>query len=393
MMKEKEQQITDALRQIARQEVPDSVDLWPAIKAQRQAEKRRTPGRLVPVTRLGWVSLTLALILAFGAGAYALSPAIGRLFQQEPGLKSVDEARLVQEFALSQTIDGVTVTLTRAYADANRIIIGFTIQDTEPSRRPSRRYEAHPLVLTDATGAVFPQTFGLGVTGQSDLFDVSLPPGEGAYVLAFDAAAVTGTPEELHLQLVMGLEELAINPSALNQPPASTEEALLSLNVAPEPPSLEQPAPGEPIVEVLEPLPKGDILGPFTFEFSVPFLSGQTVEVQQTVEANGIAIRLERVVVTPSETRATLCFQPPEGKKAWLLLTEDGGQDILSPIADIADQGTGGEECHRLTYPGELASQGGMTTLSVTELMGYDGSPADDQRRLAGPWEFRFQMP
>ncbi len=387
-MKGKEQQIKDALQQIARQEVPDSsVDLWPAIKAQMQPQRRRTIRRLIPTTRLGQISLCLVLILAFGAGAYALSPAIGGLFQQEAGLKSIDEAHLVQEIALSYTSDGVTVTLARAYADANRIIIGFSIQDTDGRRR----YAARHLTLTDSTGTVFPQTFGLGVTGQSDLFDVSLPPGEGAYVLAFDAAALTGAPEELHLQWVMELEELAIDLGASKQPSTPTEEELLSLNGAPEPPPLEQPAPGEPIVEVLEPLPKGDILGPFTFEFSIPFVTGHTIQVQQTVEANGIAVRLEKVVVTPSEIQATLCFQPPDENREWLLLTEDGGQDLLSPMAgQIAG---GGEECHRLIYPGALPSRSGAATLTVTELMGYDGSPGDDQQRIAGPWEFRFQMP
>lgn len=376
----KEQQVTQILQEIAEQEVPDNVDLWPAIRTRVQP-RRRSPhwAQLMPATRLGWAFLALALFLTFGAVTYAVAPVVSRLFQQEAGLRHVEQASLVQELNLSQTVDGVTVTLERAYADANRIVVGFTIKDPN-----GQRYDAyHHLTLTDMAGTVFSETIGFGVTGQSDMLQVSLPPGEGAYVLAFDAAPVEGVPVELDLQLVMKLEKFVLPPAALEPPPTP-----------------DSPPAEPPMVVVLEPLPTPEeeaIVGPFTFDFSVPFIPGQTVEVQQTEEAAGVAMKLERVVVTPSETRAILCFEPPDDIEWTLVAALDTGEGreipggIGSRLGD-ADK----EECHRLSYMGSLTGKSGEWTLTVTELVGTDLSQSQipsKQIRLAGPWVFRFRVP
>ena len=291
----KEQQVVQILEGIAEDEVPATLDLWPAIRARVQP-RRRSPrwAQLMPATRLGWAFMALVLCLAFGAVAYAVAPVVGRLFQQEAGLQHIEQADLVQELNLSQTVDGVTVTLERAYADANRIVVGYTIKGPN-----GQRYDARRLTLTDAAGTVFSGTIGYGVTGQSDMLQVSLPPGEGAYVVAFDAAPVQGTPEELDLRLEMEVVKFALPPAALEPSPTP-----------------ESPPAEPPMVVVLEPLPTPEeeaIVGPFTFDFSVPFIPGRVAEVNQTVEVAGVPVRLERVVVTPSETRAYLRFDPPGG--------------------------------------------------------------------------------
>jgi len=395
----KENQVAHALRQIAKQGVPNNMDLWPAIKARLQP--RRHPSRwerLVPNTHLGWAFLSLALILAFGAAAYAVSPAVARLFEQEPGLEYVAQAELFQEFDLSQTLDGITVTLERAYADGNRIVIGFTLQTPG-----NRQYEARHLTLTDAAGNVFRRTVGFGAAGQSDLYEISLPPGKGAYVFAFDAAAVVGMPEELDLRLAMELEELVL-------PPDAEEEKVLSLHTAPHPPPPEQASPAEPevverivgyvrdspdepqqpIVVELQPLPAGAIVGPFAFDFSVPFVPGRTIEVQQKVEAAGVAITLQKVVIAPSETQATLCLVTPDRSKEWLLIAEDGGDRYGGTTSALGERGA---ECHRLIYSGARAGRFGRATLTVTELVGFDPAGQGEQTRLVGPWVFHFQVP
>ena len=85
----KENQLTQTLQQVAREKVPDSLDLWPVIEAQLRPRPRFRWMWLVPNTRLGWAFLSLALILAFGAVAYAVSPAVARLFEQEAGLDPI----------------------------------------------------------------------------------------------------------------------------------------------------------------------------------------------------------------------------------------------------------------------------------------------------------------
>jgi len=373
----KKQQVTKILREIAEQEVPDNVDLWPAIRARVQPQRRSSRwAQLMPATRLGWAFLALALFLTFGAVTYAVAPVVSRLFQQEAGLRHVEQANLVQELNLSQTIDGVTVTLERAYADANRIVIGFTIKDPN-----GQRYDAYRrLTLTDAAGTVFSGTIGFGVTGQSDILQVSLPPGEGADVICFDAAPVEGAPVELDLRLVMELEKFVLPPAALE--PSSTPDS---------------PPAEPPMVVVLEPLPTPEeeaIVGPFTFDFSVPFIPGRVAEVNQTVEAAGVAVHLERVVVTPSETRAYLRFDSPSGgAEGWIpiAMLQAPGEDGKSYAGYV---GSYGPASYQYGFLAPLYDRQGEWTLTVTELLGTDltQQPSKDIR-LAGPWVFRFRVP
>jgi len=375
----KEQQVAQILQELAGQEVPASLDLWPAIRAQVRPQQHPSWWtRLKPATRLGWAGLILGALLLFGGVAYALNPVISQVFRLFPGWQHVEEAHLAQEVNLSQTLDGVTVTLERVYADANEIVIGYTIKGPN-----GQRYHAYHLTLTDAAGAVFPGTVGYGMSGQSDILEASLPPGEGSYVLAFDAAAVTGAPKELDLRLVMELEKLVLPPDA----------------PSPSPTLAGSPAePPESMVVVLEPLPTPDeraIVGPFAFDFSVPFIPGRVAEVNQTVEAAGVAMRLERVVVTPSETRAYLRFDSPGGAETrWapiVMLKAPGDEKSQSYFAYSVNADP---PIHQCGFLAPLYDRQGEWNLTVTELVGTDlaQQPSEDIR-LAGPWVFRFRVP
>jgi hypothetical protein len=342
--------------------------------SRRQPRLRRIiPRVLVPTTSLGWASLILALLLTFSAVVYAAAPAVGRLFQQEPGLQHVEEADLVQELDLSQTVNSVTVTLERAYADANRIAVGYSVKD-----RDGQRYHTDPLTLTDADGTVFPGTTGLGAAGKSAIFGIELPPGEEANVLCFDAAAVEGAPAELDLRLVVEVTELVL--------PTDTE--------GPSPTPAGSPAkPGEPIAVELEPMPPGDTVGTFTFDFSVPFIPGRVAEVDQTVEAAGVAVTLQRMVVTPSETRATLRFDPPgDVETRWtsiVKLKAPGDVRSRSRFYSVADD----SPVHTYGFLAPLYDRRGEWTLTVNELVGTELVPPYENVRLTGPWVFRFRVP
>ncbi len=375
----KEQQVTRSLQKLAEQEVPNNLDLWPAIKARLQPRQRTSrPARWMPVTRLGWASLVLGALLLFGGVAYGLNPALSQVFRLFfPGWQHIEEAQLAQEVNLSQTLDGVTVTLERAYADANEIIIGYTVKGLTDQKLHFSRIN-----LTDEQGTVFSEMAGAGVTGVSDILGVrvQLPPGEGAYVTAFDASPVKGTPASLRLHLTMHLAKLVPADQA---PPAPTIP-------------LPEPSNSTVVIAPAMTLREEVVGGPFTFNFSVPFIPGRVAEVNQTVEAAGVAMRLERVVVTPSEARAILCFDPPGGNKVWTLIAalETGhGQEVSGGFVSRLE-GVNGEDCHRVSYPNPLTSRSGLWTLTVTELVGTDLSkqPSEDVR-LAGPWVFRFRVP
>jgi hypothetical protein len=373
----KEQQVTQILHEFAEREVPASLDLWPLIRARLQPQRRalrRAPW--MPATRLGWAGLMLGAILLFGGVAYALNPALSQVFRQFfPGWRHIEEAHLAQELHLSQTLDGVTVTLERAYADANEIVVGYTVKGLTDQRLHVSRIN-----LTDEQGTVFSEMAGAGVTGASDILGVQLPPGEGAYVTSFDASPVEGTPASLRLRLTMHLAKLVPVDQA---PPTPTTP-------------LTEPSSSTVIVVPAMTLREEIVGGPFTFDFSVPFIPGRTVEVQQTVEAAGVAVRLKRVVITPSETRATVCFEPSDGgTREWTLiaaLDAGDGQELFAGMVSRLS-GDGEANCHRVTYPAALTRRSGLWTLTVTELIGCDPTRPGEDVRLAGPWVFRFTVP
>jgi hypothetical protein len=60
------------------------------------------------------------------------------------------------------------------------------------------------------------------------------------------------------------------------------------------------------------------LMGSTKFNFTVPVYKGIEVPVHQIVEANGIKVRLERVVVNRSHTEMTMCFDMPT-KQDWQL--------------------------------------------------------------------------
>jgi len=360
----KERYFSRTLNQIVKQEVPASLDLWPAIRTQVRSQHRTAWwARLKPATGLGWALTALIISLVFGAVAYAAAPAVMQLFRQAPILPEVAQADLIHELDVSETMGDVTVRLERAYADANRVVIGFTIQGPD-----GRRFELNQLALTDAAATVLPWVHGYGAAGESEILDLSLPPGEEAHAHVFDASSVSGEPETLDLRLTMDLEALPSAPEA----PDSTSATAGSLN---DPPAS--------TVVGLQPMPSGLTTGRFEFEFSVPFIQGRAIEVGQTVETASVAVTLEKVVATPSETRATLCFEAPEASgMSWL---------IIAPEAHDLSDGT--DACHPVVYPADLANGPGLARLEVSELVGFDEAAPWGQTRRQGPWIFRFRVP
>jgi hypothetical protein len=372
---------------VAEQEAPADLEGWPAVRdrleVRRTARSRPAPrtfggAGVRPVLRLGWAGILLALFLILGAAAYAGSPVISRLFSLLPGWQHVSQTNLAQEMDLSQTSDGVTVTLERAYADANQILIGYTVQ------RGGSGLEPGNLTLTDEQGHAFPPNpGGFGVSGSSDLLGVTLPPGEESTVMAFDADGVQGAPAELHLRLSVSLARVvAVEQDPMLVPTGQESRSTVA---------------GEYRSEV-----EGD---PIVFDFSVPFHPGRTIQVGRTARAAGVAVRLERVVVTSSEARATLCFAPPQYPEAdWMLIPElHAGGQVQRGMSGNAISQVGTERCYVDHFPADLDAERGQWTLAVTELIGFGvtraGQPVegmggpDKQIRIAGPWVFRFPAP
>lgn len=349
----RDQQIKQALQGIAEQKVPPDLDLWPALKAElahSQTVATTFNWHLAwrPATRLGWSGLTLLVLLFFGTVAYAFSPAIRSLLHLDPSLEEVSSAGLGQPLDLSETIDGVTAALNWAYADENRVVIAYTIQDSS-----QQQYEPRQFTLSDSAGTVFSSTVGMGTIGASDILRTALPPGEGQYVFSFDASPVSGIPSTLDLHLQFTL--------------ASSEEA---------------------------------VVGPFSFDFTVPYYYGRVAEPKQIVTTDSISVTLEKVVLTPSEFTAVICFaEPEEGFNTWLPISqvEVQAEGASSKAKASTQRHLNDPNCTINSYFPSLYKYTGSWTLTVTELVGFkepavDGNPPE-QLRIQGPWTFQFELP
>ena len=215
----------------------------------------------MPTTRLELAGLGLALFLTLGAAGYTVGSTLGeRLFilAVERWGQNV-KADQITELGQTQTIDGVTVTLERAYILGDQIGIEYTVSGTPaPYLDEGGNYhDFSPLqlgTLTDSQGVELTATTGSGVTGRSDVLGVELAPGTGRFVPVFDAPALHGSTD-LRLHFSVSFAEFLSKGSSFRTPERGQSEN----------PNESQALAYQTGVE--------PFAGPFTFEFTVPVVS------------------------------------------------------------------------------------------------------------------------
>jgi hypothetical protein len=331
------------------QDIEPSSEWWNnALTRAVHQERRSRWSLLIPRTRLAWALLPL-IILLVGGTVYGATSLVRELFQRLA--THVEEAGLAQELDLSQTIDGVTIKLERAYADSNVILLGYTVSG------PESRYHSEFGELSTADGQEIPAMMGMGTVPGSSLVMGSWPETQRAAIIAaFDASTIKGIPSELNLKL-----ETSVTDSPIFRETHSSS-------------------------------------GPFIFEFTLPFHAGSTIDVNQTVEAAGIPITLERVIISPWATQAVFSFSPPYDniKKRPLTIAsvQPAGEDTVR-----SGLGKTEELVSREYFIADLTGKSGVWTVMIKELVFPPESPtpgphpASDTKRLAGPWIFQFQIP
>ena len=333
--------------QVEVKKIEPSSEWWDRAISRLTEQKHRSRWfGFMPKTRLAWALLPLVLLLIGGA-AYGASSLIKELFQKYA--IDVEKAGLAQELDLSETIDGVTVKLERAYADANVVLVGFTVSG------PKTRYYADFGELSTVEGQSLPVMLGMGFVPGSDIILGEWGDSERVAMIAtFDASSVKGMPSELNLRLETSIAD--------------------------------SPILGE----------KQDSVGPFIFEFSVPFHAGKVINSGQTVESGGVPITLEQVIITPWATRAVFQFQPNENRYLPVTSLKLPGGDVKNAWFS-KDAGTSSEQF----IVGDFTGQAGEWTIAVNELVimpdasgQKEGThPASDTQRLTGPWIFHVDVP
>ena len=340
--------------------------------------KRARWTRLLPATRLGWAAVLLAVSLILSAGAYAVLPVLEQAFHIA-GMDHIERENLGQQVDYRQTINGYTVVVRRVYADANNIIIGYVIENAG-----SDSGNVHPAneKLTNSHSTVFKAISGAGSGVQG---------GEAGYIATYDASVLgnsTETPESLNLNFTLDLV------------------AFRSANETQPAPTAVQVGPDSWAVEA-QPMREEKLAGPFTFSFSVPVTPGRIAEVHQTSQAAGLSITLERVVVTPSETRAYLRCSPPDNRSnlVWhpLVSLQVNGR-VRGGQAPQWSRNLG-DNAWSSSFFAPLYDEQGEWTITVNELVGMrdlneiqfqDSSELAEalkQERLRGPWTFSFTAP
>ncbi len=211
------------------------------------------------------------------------------------------------DFHQSKGIDGYTLTLSKAYADANLVIIGYTIEAPK-GEQVLGKFNMGAATLTAGQNLTLPPLAGItaepigGINGN---------------VLYYDASLIQGTPEELHLHLAI--------PYTIK------------------------------------------IQGSLSFDFPVSFHPGRVANIQQAITANGKTLILERVVVTPSETRfyvGGFTQQDRIATKLFLANLTVGGH-----VYSYSGGGSRNVDTRMINYDKSLFSEQGVWTLAIQEFV------------------------
>lgn len=324
---------------------------------QRRWLPRFQPARRFP-RRIGTVAAAMALaVVLLTAGSVFAYPLIRQVFDPNPGLTQVMQNPLLyQDVNASQTVDGFTLTVTKAYADANKVIIGYSVIDNSD---PQTQVAYQPKLTAKESMTFHARIFGISQAGE-------------VLFTSFDALSVlTGNPGQLHLHLEVDGWQPLPDPSVT-------------------------PPPGQPTPKPAVALPQ-----PLSVDFSVPFHPGRVVNLHQAVTVNGKTLILERVVVTPSETRAYLRGNgyplaldsiPTLTVGSWNSSQLGSSQQHNEAVAVWpTDDQFPTNAMIAVNFETSLMDKHGAWTLVVPGLL---NPPYDEQSAgLQGPWTFHFVVP
>ncbi len=250
----REVQLRRILTEFAAAAVPNDMNIWPSVSLRLQTRERGSPWhRLVPTTRLELAGLGLALFLTLGVAGYAVGSTLGeRLFisAAERWGQSV-KADQITELGQAQTINGVTITLQRAYILGDQIGIEYTVSSM-PAPYVDESGNYHDFgpsqlgTLTNDAGTAFSADTSAGFTA----------PSSGLFIPVFERPVVHESSENLRLRFTVSVAEFLSEASGPGNTEVGQDENLDESRVL---------AYRETGVE--------PYAGPFTFEFTIPVVS------------------------------------------------------------------------------------------------------------------------
>lgn len=328
-------------------------------RATLTAVREGAPRRRLRLARLA--AIAVALLLLAGT-ALAIGAWLRQLIQGDPGLASVFDRGDGIPLSLSQSADGYTVEMQWAYADGNRLTLAFTIAGPPGEEFTNLHPVYHVSTVTVSSGGlptIVPFNTGRGT---------QVAEGVAGSVAVYDLSGFTpgGDTLDVHAELYVESVTAAIR-TAIPTPP----ERYADWWSGP--------------------------YGPFVFDFSLPLTAEQRGLTPALDATDGaITITLDRVVITPSQVRVTLCYADPASDRTWTLIPDlsAGGEPVAGGGAtDNVPSGTDGRTCSRFTYNAAMFDYTGPWTLTISELVGFGPGGGDDQQRIPGDWRFTFVVP
>ena len=350
-----EETLRRVLHELAEQEITDDMNLWNNIQAQLN---EKPASRDHSLRRLAQAAAVVLIFLAVTTGAYALYQAIDG--GDDPVLEAIQDAGLVTELNLSQTIGETTVTLDWGYADTQTIAVHYTITGTPPAGGYFAIGNCN--VQTSQPGGVYPgglypgSVFRIGDVGNGEYANGTTA---GTLNYSIDLFSQPGDeiPEEIRVRLELDVNILPIAPSS-GQPSVNAQWA-----------------------------------GRFVFNTSLPSIPAVITTPMETVVANDIALTLRRVAFTPSGINFHICpeaanedvFENQVSAAGGVLTAADGLAEIAPGITAMHPAIIGAmvmpednRVCTWLGYSIYYSSATPPLTLTVQQLVSFDNNVSVD---------------
>jgi hypothetical protein len=299
---------------------------WPA-GAQNTVRGRAARRRLL----WHWRPLAVgAVALALAAGVVGVPLAQNFASRQQAtdagGAWSSLLAHAGTPVGISYLLCGYTVTIDRAYADANDILVGYRV--TPPKGLGIRNMTVN-VTLQGGSGQPFRGIDGYGMPPNSR--------GDFTTIESFDASGIAGTPRHLALALMLRSMEAFADQNAPSSParpcrqdgPAGADPRQL-------PSITTESAQGNGQQTIYTILPP-KLIGPVRLAFTVPYAPRSRVAALREVVHVGTGwLEINSVVVTPAETRVYLRGKVDEISPTSFRV---GGQAYGIDVQRLADNG------------------------------------------------------
>lgn len=298
--------------------------------------------------------LTLVGMFLVSIVVLAVSGILQQFINQDAGLNTVFRSGEGVVLDQRKTIDQYTVNLEWAYADTNRLSVGFSMPDF-----------ICPVTYTfcDVSVTVINQA---GV--EVNQLDSSSDVGQTERVYLYNFALSDLAPDMLFYTF-----QLHIIPFGVTNIDTPDSSGIVQTQ-------------------------REDINDPIEFIINVPISADVRLLTEpQNATDHGITITLQRVIVSSSQTRIAVCYIPPATERVWMAipnLTTTGavvsGGGTAVTVSGIGESRR--EVCNEFTYNTAMLDYMGEWQLEITDLVGM-GDSGTDQQRVVGSWIFKFVIP